>query len=586
MRRQLLWICAFLCGSAGTAYAGNIQVHPSWTNIGAAAPDDIVSMLVMVSLNESFLDAAVANVSDPCSPTYGEYWDAEKTMQLLKGHPKSEKKVRRWVQNASSTLPDDLKKRHVQPTGPLYRLSLSVSQAQELLQARFSKFALNGKEFIYPEAFETPLELKEHADISFERPVHALSAQKIQKRQLDNHINEHNDIMQVCGDHVTPQCIQSLYGLNTYKPKVPQSGHIGVIGFLHQIPSPLDLRDFLNKNRPDAVDAKLPIYDVSEQSFKENLSLHGSEASLDIQTLVALSWPISVTFYYQSGKAKSSLPTPVEDSNTNEPFLSVFHYLLSLPEDKLPQVISISYADVEGSVQESYARRVCYYAALLGLRGVTVLTSSADRGVGPEEEKCGSHNKTAFVPWFPASCPYVTVVGGSQNPAGESVAATGNDFVSGSGFSNYFARPAWQETVVQDYLDKVIQKNYTGMFNPQGRAYPDVSALSTRFLIQANRHPVIESGTSAATPVFAAVVSLLNDARMSANQSRLGFMNPMLYKHVGIVPNTFNDIKAGTSSGCGTPGFAASPGWDMASGFGTPNFENLHNAILDKPQCV
>lgn len=139
---------------------------------------------------------------------------------------------------------------------------------------------------------------------------------------------------------------------------------------------------------------------------------------------------------------------------------------------------------------------------------------------------------------------------------------------------------------MQDYLDKVIQKNYTGMFNPQGRAYPDVSALSTRFLIQANRHPVIESGTSAATPVFAAVVSLLNDARMSANQSRLGFMNPMLYKHVGIVPNTFNDIKAGTSSGCGTPGFAASPGWDMASGFGTPNFENLHNAILDKPQCV
>ena len=38
------------------------------------------------------------------------------------------------------------------------------------------------------------------------------------------------------------------------------------------------------------------------------------------------------------------------------------------------------------------------------------------------------------------------------------------------------------------------------------------------------------SGTSCASPTFAGVVSLLNDLRISAGKSTLGFLNPLVYQ--------------------------------------------------------
>ncbi len=67
-------------------------------------------------------------------------------------------------------------------------------------------------------------------------------------------------------------------------------------------------------------------------------------------------------------------------------------------------------------------------------------------------------------------------------------------------------------------------------YNISGRALPDVSALSTNYevVIQGLWGPI--SGTSAAAPTFAAVVTLLNDARYQAGKGPLGFLNPFLYQ--------------------------------------------------------
>jgi subtilase family serine protease len=67
-------------------------------------------------------------------------------------------------------------------------------------------------------------------------------------------------------------------------------------------------------------------------------------------------------------------------------------------------------------------------------------------------------------------------------------------------------------------------------YNASGRALPDVSALSTNFevVIQGLWGPI--SGTSAAAPTFAAIVTLLNDARYQAGKGPLGFLNPFLYQ--------------------------------------------------------
>lgn len=61
------------------------------------------------------------------------------------------------------------------------------------------------------------------------------------------------------------------------------------------------------------------------------------------------------------------------------------------------------------------------------------------------------------------------------------------------------------------------------------------------------------SGTSASTPTFAGIVSLLNDANLAAGKPPLGFLNPMLYS-IGV--GGLNDITQGNAAGCGTPGFS------------------------------
>ena len=95
-------------------------------------------------------------------------------------------------------------------------------------------------------------------------------------------------------------------------------------------------------------------------------------------------------------------------------------------------------------------------------------------------------------------------------------------------------------------------------------------------------------GTSAATPIFAGLVALLNDARLKAGKPVLGFLNPFFYSS-GY--KALNDIVAGGSVGCsGTAGdgalvilyaqWNATRGWDPVTGLGTPDFQKLKSMVL------
>lgn len=82
-----------------------------------------------------------------------------------------------------------------------------------------------------------------------------------------------------------------------------------------------------------------------------------------------------------------------------------------------------------------------------------------------------------FTPIFPATCPYITSVGGTQAYAPE----VAWDASSG-GFSNYFSRAWYQESAVSQYLDHHITtetKDYYSQYtNFSGRGFPDVAAHS------------------------------------------------------------------------------------------------------------
>ena len=144
-----------------------------------------------------------------------------------------------------------------------------------------------------------------------------------------------------------------------------------------------------------------------------------------------------------------------------------------MSDSQIPYVVSTSYGDDEITVPPSYADRVCRGFAALGARGVTLFFSSGDAGVGSDNStECYSNdgkNTSMFLPSFPASCPYVTAVGGTQNVPDE-IAVT--RFGSGAGFSNYFGRPSYQNETVAAYINTTIGSMYSGLYNASGRAYP------------------------------------------------------------------------------------------------------------------
>ena len=62
-----------------------------------------------------------------------------------------------------------------------------------------------------------------------------------------------------------------------------------------------------------------------------------------------------------------------------------------------------------------------------------------------------------------------------------------NEFKSGGGFSNFFARPSFQDAVVQSYINSFTGNLSATAFNRSGRAYPDVSANGSVLWLHAFR---------------------------------------------------------------------------------------------------
>ena len=64
------------------------------------------------------------------------------------------------------------------------------------------------------------------------------------------------------------------------------------------------------------------------------------------------------------------------------------------------------------------------------------------------------------------------------------------------------------------------------------------------------------SGTSAATPLWGAIITRINEERLAAGKPTVGFINPVLYKNAFAM----NDILNGTNEGCDFQGFPATKG--------------------------
>ena len=226
------------------------------------------------------------------------------------------------------------------------------------------------------------------------------------------------------------------------------------------------------------------------------------------------------------------------------------------------------------------------------LQGQSFLTSSGDRGSegcqiiaegNPNEVWGTSTIATELAVEDPAGQPFATGVGGSEltalgPPPTETV---WNQFAWGSGgggISNFWAMPAYQASYgVPGVINSFSSGAPCGVTGQDCREVPDVSAsASTRdgYVIYYAGGWTAVGGTSTSTPVWAGLIALADasNANGCSASAPLGFLNPSLYAVAAGsgAADAFRDVTSGDNNPSTTGAYPATPGYDMATGLGTP----------------
>ncbi|KAF7983704.1 hypothetical protein HWV62_19635 [Athelia sp. TMB] len=554
------------------------EVPKGWELQGPAPGDHTMSL--RIGLKQDKIDELIATlyeVSDPAHSKYGKHLSVEEVNALTAPHPDTLDLVHAWLEHHEVDTSAALR------TGAndWITIRVTVAQAERMLGTNYNVYrhSISGEDVIRTMRYSLPRTLEGHGHVNVVAPTTYFSTTRSMRSTIHK-VTPATLLSDVaCGVTITPTCLRGLYNTTAYTPKSTSTNKLGIVGYLGEYANRADLQTFYEKYLRDAEGSSYTTVLVNDGL--DTQSDPGVEANLDVQYGASISYPTPVT-YYSTGGSPPYIPDDNSPTNTNEPYLDFLEYVGN--QTTIPQTFTTSYGDYEQTVPKDYATSVCNGFATLGARGVSILFSSGDDGVGDGD--CKSNNGTnavAFQPNFPASCPFVTSVGATQKISPE-IAAT----FSAGGFSNYFSTPSYQTNATSAFI-KSLGTKYAGLykcgssvncapvtFSQSGRGIPDVSAQGLNFQIVVNGSVTLVSGTSASSPTFAAIVALLNDYRISEGKAPLGFLNPFLYG-AGVAGLT--DITSGFNPGCGTLGFAARAGWDPVTGLGTPNFEKLQALV-------
>jgi hypothetical protein len=281
--------------------------------------------------------------------------------------------------------------------------------------------------------------------------------------------------------------------------------------------------------------------------------------------------------------------------------------------DDVDQTVTTSWGLCEQAVQQGspgiqQAENLIFEQA--AAQGQTVFSASGDQG----SNDCNAFGATSPVDPVlsvddPSSQPYVVATGGTTindatQPANEQVWNDGAAWGSaGGGISESWPIPAWQDApqvpggaaaasnsaavtaaTTFEATNFCLDDNNAGADETACRQLPDVSAAADEFTggitVFINQYDGWNTfgGTSSAAPLWAAMLADVNASTTCQNnpvtQHGIGFLSPLLYS-VASNPTayaaSFNDVKAGNNDPYGDSNlFQATPGYDMASGLGTP----------------
>jgi subtilase family serine protease len=338
------------------------------------------------------------------------------------------------------------------------------------------------------------------------------------------------------------------------------------------------------------------------------------EAALDVDQIIGLA-PAASLIVYESG-----------DSTVDG--VRLYNKIITQNRAK---TISVSWGSCEpkitlGGSDRSIVRQENKLFQEAALQGQSILTASGDTGSAACFRDLGSK---ALAVQDPSSQPFATGVGGTSlfteangapalwNPAvttdpllesvwndGELQTGAGKQpAASTGGISRLWAMPRYQRKSFPQ-LDVVnAQSSGKQCGSKTCREIPDVSAdgdPATGYVVYATAPDInnpeqfvpqwtVEGGTSAAAPLWAALTAEAN-VLPTCRGTTVGFQNPLLYALAALQPGDLKDITTanpvtqlasndatGTNKGL----FPVAPGYDMATGLGSPNVAALAAGLCE-----
>jgi subtilase family serine protease len=270
------------------------------------------------------------------------------------------------------------------------------------------------------------------------------------------------------------------------------------------------------------------------------------EATLDVEEAAALA-PGATFEVYQA---------------PNTPSAAVDLYA-RIANDNTASIVTTSWGDCEIDPTGAVAAEHVLFEQMAA-QGQTVIAAAGDEG----SSDCSGVTSNAPAVDDPASQPFVTGVGGlsvtSIAPPAVETVWNANGGAGGGGLSQVWSRPLWQTGPGISAADTM-------------RMVPDLSVMADpgtgfmqNFTAKADASVTNWSavgGTSIGSPLVSALVAV---SAQVCGVARLGFINPTLYR-LARSSSAFLDVTTGNNDLKGTGVYSAGPGYDMASGLGSPS---------------
>jgi subtilase family serine protease len=614
--RRILALAALAClaGTAAARAAGPPKVdfgpisHAGMTSLGPASTSLKLGLQLGLVANQSGLQSAVKNASNPASSSYGKYPSLSQLASSY-GAPSS---ARSAVQNA-------FKPYGVSVTTDVTHLrmsaTISIGNAQKLFGTKWNVYRPNGttEQIALPvNTPKVPKGISGNVDTiagmrltvtqgsssavprARSRPRRARAAQAPVGGGTPTRTGTADPACLStqaplkAGDGLMPNQILTAYGIATLQSRgmYGQGSRVAIVG-----------------------EAPTPAGDVS--AYRSCFSLAGATLRIHGATTLKpiLESSLDAMVLSMAAPALSGFDLWASPINEDADDGDVLGFLTMLAQPlqatangtALPDVISVSYGECEPTVSPYTASRTLVERELSAMAalGITVVVAAGDTGSsacakGVPASSLTSADKQLAASW-PASSPWVLAVGGTNLTldATNAITSSGvwNDTVFGSpytdtaggggGQSTLNKRPWWQPAPAFSTNGNRLLPDVAAFGDP-APGYPIVCSSGVQGCGPGSQSIQIVGGTSAATPLVAGMIALWGQQARAQGLPRPGFVAPLLYVMAQRSPQAFLDITTGSNAVFGGSCCTSGSGYDMASGLGSPRADQVASLLASR----